>query len=1256
MPITYLDDQPRAPTITYLDGPPVNIFREDTQKVVSAPAGLQPKSVVYLDDTQNNGKSKGNFFGYMDVGDPMDVAKGFMRSRISNVVNLATLDKPIIEKRLEVIDTASREFSAWDLLTQFKPLSAEGRMAQIRVSEKFGGSLTFEKEKKSLQDRLSTMGEIRKKAAPVMQGMGLGVGADGDTETVFSMLGAGAENISMLWGLQRITGSAKLFSAMMGAGTKSSAYEQARNAGLGIDEADQSANLRAALQIATEYAGSETLFKAIGGSSLLGRVLKGWLTEGTEEAANQVGDILITNGYDITNIGIKEAVFQTLLAGGIGAISTTPLSVMMKSDPPTLEQTAKRLKMKPEDVLKMVEATEKSVQEGGALQDGINAAISQAVEDEVGGIRTSDRADEEAASVKIMQDIADGKDIDISGLPQDVQDQIAAMNIPKVEKVGPAIKIDNPGGEWLANKQRAAEEDIVKYEGKSSIGKGLNGSVTGYYKEPIILPISELSKIPGAKNEEQFRDTLEKTPELKRSMEENGYDQSNPILIGVNHKGQPFIIEGNHRVAAAQQAGIDRIPVEVKYFNGGEAAAGNFTPEIVSNLSGDQKKPSPLPSREIALEGGNTGKPPSDGGGGTPPPEGPERDYEAVATKKPKRTFFSDTRNVIASAGDLASEAFVPVSTRLGKIDQGLKHAVRKFVFNVGLHGQTDNKNVKPFIEKVSNEFSVEDYRILDLALKNSDVEKISELTQKYRVEKEYQAARTTLDNLHDEAEKSGIEIGFIENYFPRKVKKDRVAEYLAFLQGQKEWSLIKIALQEEDPDGTYTPEERVEFVNKWLRGYKNNKLKQARPSFAQTRSVSYITPEMNDFYEDSMPVLINYIASMRHGIESRKLFGSTSEETDENIGAYVLGLVEQGVINPKQENAVRRILKAVVEPTGTRGVVSWAKNATYVYTMGSPISALTQLQDLAFSLYKNGYYRTGKSVLKTLVGKQALSKEDLGITNILQEFEDSDRAGKAVRGIFRASGLTFMDDIGKSVYIDAAWGRLRNAAAKNKTSFQEEMGRIFGESAEQVISDLAAGNITEDTKYLLFSELSDVQPISLAEQPELYLRSGNGRIFYMLKTYTVRTLDLQRREIFDNLASRDLKKTATGLKNLVSMAAALMLMGMATDELKDLILGREIDLNELVMDNILKTMGASKYQIYKTKRDGIAATFWQTLFAPPVFAPLDDVISDISDYKNEEKEVKDFLLWSRVPIGGKFYYWWWGGGAAEKEARNPTR
>lgn len=640
-----------------------------------------------------------------------------------------------------------------------------------------------------------------------------------------------------------------------------------------------------------------------------------------------------------------------------------------------------------------------------------------------------------------------------------------------------------------------------------------------------------------------------------------------------------------------------------------------------------------------------------------PPPERASADYEQIAAGRRDRlktatdkggTLFSDVMGI-------GSDVFTPVSTRLGKINPKLKVAVRKYVFNTGMRATADKQAIKPFMDALP-QMGEADYRMLDFALKNRDLAMIDKLVAKYDMTDAFANVRKTLDAVFAEAKEVGLDMNYIENYFPRAVKKDKVNDFLTAIRGREGWSEIEGALIEADPNSTFTDQEKVAFINSYLRGFTSRRIMLARKGFTKERTVGYIDPELNEFYEPSSHALVNYLNAVRHDIEARRLFGRGDAKSEESIGAYVKSLVDQGLIDAKNEQDVKKILKALVEPQGTRGVVTGAKNLSYIYVMGNPISAITQIGDLAFSMVENGYYRSAKALGKASARKSQFTKEDLGIENIIQEFDGESTSSRAVRKVFRAVGLEYVDNIGKEVNVNAAYERLQAAAKANSPEFQEQMRVTFGDQATTVRQELIDGVASENVKFLLFSELSDVQPISLAEMPVGYLNSGNGRVLYMLKTYTLKLIDIHRRKWIDEIASGERARVAKGTRNLVRLGAALMLMGATSDVLKDLILGREIEMDDLVIDNILKTFGVSKYQIYKTRQEGLANAFWQWLLVPPIGAPVNDLSKDVKKIGFGDGKLKDAEVLQRVPVGGKLYFWWFGGGAEKKKKDKTPR
>lgn len=95
---------------------------------------------------------------------------------------------------------------------------------------------------------------------------------------------------------------------------------------------------------------------------------------------------------------------------------------------------------------------------------------------------------------------------------------------------------------------------------------------TAYYFEDLPLNPQQLSKLEGLTGEHTYIHTpkhKERISALAKSMIDNGFNRNSPILIHVTKQG-PKIVEGNHRVHAAVEAGLNVIPVEWRWLGGTE--------------------------------------------------------------------------------------------------------------------------------------------------------------------------------------------------------------------------------------------------------------------------------------------------------------------------------------------------------------------------------------------------------------------------------------------------------------------------------------------------------------------------------------------------------------------------------------------------------------------------------------------------------------------------------------------------------------
>lgn len=606
-----------------------------------------------------------------------------------------------------------------------------------------------------------------------------------------------------------------------------------------------------------------------------------------------------------------------------------------------------------------------------------------------------------------------------------------------------------------------------------------------------------------------------------------------------------------------------------------------------------------------------------------------------------KQKVAESIQRTASQAGEFANKAFVPISTRLDKISPKLKHAIRKYTYGSNIQRIKYQKQAKSFLKNVA-EISPEEFADLDLALKNKDNAKVEQILKDNNLEGDFKEVKSMLDDIYKKAKKAGINVNYIEDYFPRAVGD--VDGFLDYIQNTEQWSAIEQSIQENDPNNLWTDEEKVYHINQMLRGYGDKNIVLGKPGAAKERSVQDVTPELNKFYKDSSTALLQYINSMNTAIEARKFLGKGESDINDSIGKYVKDLVDDQVISHRQEAEVKEILTSLINERGATGIIAKARNAAYIYTMGSPISALTQLGDLGLSAYKTGAIRTAKGFVNSVRNNERITKEDLGIEDIAQEFAQSSTSDNAVRKVFKAIGLDYIDKLGKESLINGSLDRLQVEAQKDSKEFNDKLNDIFGEEAGQVKKDLKNRVPTENVKYLLFSELADVQPIAITEMPEYYVKGGNSRVFYMLKSYTLKLLDVYHNDVFRQMGT-DPKK---GVTNLLKLTFSLAMAGASADALKDLLLGKKIELSDLVVENILKLMVFSKFQLFKSKRDGVLTTLYQSIL-PPLFAPIDELGKDIGKTMEGKREFKDWRSLGRIPFVGKFYYWWFGGGQKTK-------
>ncbi len=619
---------------------------------------------------------------------------------------------------------------------------------------------------------------------------------------------------------------------------------------------------------------------------------------------------------------------------------------------------------------------------------------------------------------------------------------------------------------------------------------------------------------------------------------------------------------------------------------------------------------------------------------------------ENTLTKRAQKRALS----IIAEIGQSADLFLGEISTRVGNISKKLKNRLRRFEFDTMTKIAQDQEAVLPFVQGM-NKMDKADQNNLDFALKNGWVEVRDEILKKYDLTAEYEKVREVLERLYKDSKAVGLDVEYLKDMHPRAIRdlKGLVDFFVANDIDGTLQDAFNLFMNESGE--TLDDEQKAELINSLLRGKRSDAIELREPAALKDRKIKQMTPEINGFYYRSDSALSHYIFTVNTAIETNKFFGrgetDARKHVDDSIGALVIQLVNDGEITFQQQADLTTILKARFNQTGTHGLATTFKNIAYIDVLGSPLKALTQLGDLTLAAYKNGFYNTTIGALN-LQGVK-IDRKDLGITDIGVEFQEGRRSHAAAKFIFKIVGFTAIDTLGKNAVIRGSYLKYRKLALEGNEQFKKDMEFIFEEEAAEVIEDLKNERVTVNVKFLLASDLMDLQPITLSEMPQKYLTAGNGRVFYMLKSFMIKVLDIYRNDVIQ------LWKTdpTQAFNNLMRLSAAMIIGGAGPDFLKDLILGRPINLSDTLINNILKIVGFNKFLAVKASRQGAIRTALETIIPPT--KGVDAALKDIGSVLKDGTFPDQWESINSIPLGGELYYWWFGKGRTKLEKGRAT-
>jgi hypothetical protein len=431
-----------------------------------------------------------------------------------------------------------------------------------------------------------------------------------------------------------------------------------------------------------------------------------------------------------------------------------------------------------------------------------------------------------------------------------------------------------------------------------------------------------------------------------------------------------------------------------------------------------------------------------------------------------------------------------------------------------------------------------------------------------------------------------------LDNYFPRIIK-----DYQGFLNNTTRGRLIQarskelLSAEKARLGRELTLAEREELIlSEMTKGeFREKVVTKARAEYQ--RKFKTIRDEELDYFMDPGEALEAYIHNSREVISHRNLLGLGQQDVPTKINTLLANMTARGELTESGMLRAQELLQARLG-NGTAQmakILGQSKNFFYATTLTNPASAMIQFGDTALAGVMNGIKPTVQAIAKTIAHANNLPEIDASKTfdlvRLTEEMIETRSTGAVLTRLFKYSGFTEVDKFGKNVNIQSTLNKARSLVLNSDdsvTALQKEFGNSLFTPREwaEVADDLAKGKISENIKFMTFNRLAESQPISLSEMPEKYLNSPNGRIWYAMKSYALKQLDLVRKRGFDLLATPG--RQSEGAKFLMQYAGFLGSANLGIEEIKNHLMGRELDRGSSITDDVawsaLKSIGLSEF------------------------------------------------------------------------------
>jgi hypothetical protein len=658
-----------------------------------------------------------------------------------------------------------------------------------------------------------------------------------------------------------------------------------------------------------------------------------------------------------------------------------------------------------------------------------------------------------------------------------------------------------------------------------------------------------------------------------------------------------------------------------------------------------------------------------------------EKERKTRAAKRTARKFLQPASDFFGSIHPEIQRILSGYFTNVDSLQ--LKYAKRVRSFQMKLSG-IKNKSDKLELDRLlSYNPSIEESGTPEsLRL----IQRREDLLVKYGLFNEFNLnVRPVLDELFQAAKDSGLDINYIEGYFPRRIQD---LEGLKNLYGQevsKDFeSHIDLMNQQRERDNE-RPMTQDEIALEFHEYITKKKFVQPSriPANLKQRQSSLIESKAMQFYYPAEESLAGYIGNIVLATETQKLLGKalnqkTKQSTRDGqsvevinisdltgeLNAKVAELLQRGELNKeKMESFEYGLTQLFGSQNGSENdMLAMLRTFNYGTLLAEPTSTLSQLYDLSFQVMDTGIL----PVLSSLAGRK-ITMESLGLdpNQISNEFQlgDSTKSQflkKSVDLTLTATGFRRMDQLLKETNLTANYKNFRRVArmAKNSSRYKKmrsELEFMVGEDADLAMQLFKDGKHSHQlVREILVRRLLETQPLNRFEMPLAVSAHPNARMLYVMKSFVVKQVSTIFRRyvstIFDSNSSK--REKARALGDLAKLFMAFALVGFPTDFLKDLLAGRDVYAGDYLTNSTMRVFGFSRYNLYELRKEG-AGTVLKNYFFPVGLDQTFTIGNEIGKVIAGD-EITDTKLVPYLPFSDLWYYRY--GPGIEKQQRVRTR